>query len=179
MQEKHRWAARPTTQACALTRSQTSDLSIHRLVLHPVSHTSQGSSFRIFLKKLFYWFSITVVCIYPPSLPPPQAIPASLPCFHPPWFCPCVLYSFSWKTLPSSLPLSPPIFPLVTVTLLLVSMFLVIFCLLVCFVDYVPVKGEIIWYLSLTTWLISLSITLSGSTHAVAKGRSSFSFPAA
>ena len=53
-------------------------------------------------------------------------------------------------------------------------MTLVIFCLLVCFVDYVPLKGEIIWYLSLTTWLIALSIMLSNSIHAVAKGRSSF-----
>ena len=33
--------------------------------------------------------------------------------------------------------------------------------MLFSFVDYVPVKGEIIWYLSLTTWLISLSIMLS------------------
>ena len=37
-------------------------------------------------------------------------------------------------------------------------MSLVIFCLLFSFVDYVPVTGEIIWYLSLTPWLISLSI---------------------
>ena len=37
-------------------------------------------------------------------------------------------------------------------------MSLVIFCLLFSIVDYVPVKGEIIWYLSLTAWLISLSI---------------------
>ena len=42
-------------------------------------------------------------------------------------------------------------------------MSLVIFCLLFSFVDYVPVKGEITWYLSLTTWLISLSIMLSSS----------------
>ena len=34
-------------------------------------------------------------------------------------------------------------------------MSLVIFCLLFSFVDYVPVKGEIIWYLSLTVWLNS------------------------
>ena len=33
---------------------------------------------------------------------------------------------------------------------------------------------EIIWYLSFTTWLISLSIMLSSSIHAVTKGRSSF-----
>ena len=49
-------------------------------------------------------------------------------------------------------------------------MSLVIFCLLLSFVDYVPVKGEIIWYLSLTVWLISLSIMLSRSIHAVVKG---------
>ena len=49
-------------------------------------------------------------------------------------------------------------------------MSLVIFCLLFSFADYVPVKGESIWYLSLTTWLISLSIMLSSSIHAVTKG---------
>ena len=49
-------------------------------------------------------------------------------------------------------------------------MSLVIFCLLFYCVDYVPVKGEIIWYLSLTAWLISLSIMLSSSIHAVGKG---------
>ena len=53
-------------------------------------------------------------------------------------------------------------------------MSLVIFCLPCSFVDYVPVKGEIIRYLSLTAWLISLSIMLSSSIHAVAKGISSF-----
>ena len=39
--------------------------------------------------------------------------------------------------------------------------------------------GEIIWYLSFTTWLISLSIMLSSSIHAVEKGRSSFFLSAA
>ena len=33
-------------------------------------------------------------------------------------------------------------------------MSLVMFCLLFSFVDYVPVKGEIIWYLSLTVWSV-------------------------
>ena len=47
------------------------------------------------------------------------------------------------------------------------------FCLLFSFVDQVSVKGEIIWYLSLTAWLISLSIMLSSSIHALAKGISS------
>ena len=50
----------------------------------------------------------------------------------------------------------------------LISMSLVIFCSLFSFIEYVPVKGEIIWYLSLTTWLISLSIMLSSSIHAIA-----------
>ena len=38
--------------------------------------------------------------------------------------------------------------------------------------NYFPVKGEIIWYLSLTAWLISLSIMLSSSTHVITEGRS-------
>ena len=38
----------------------------------------------------------------------------------------------------------------------------------------VPVKDEIIWYLSLTACLISLNIMLSSSIHALAKGISSF-----
>ena len=41
-------------------------------------------------------------------------------------------------------------------------MSLVIFCLLFSSIDYFPVKGEIIWYLSLTTCLISLSIRQEG-----------------
>ena len=70
--------------------------------------------------------------------------------------------------------LSPPHNPMVIARLFLTSMSLVIFCLLFSFVDYVSVKGEIIWYLSLTVWLISLTIMLSSSIHAVAKGISSF-----
>ena len=58
-------------------------------------------------------------------------------------------------------------------------MSLVIFCLLFSFVDYVPVKGEIVWYLSLTTWHISLGIMLSMSIHVVAKGIRSFFLSAA
>ena len=69
--------------------------------------------------------------------------------------------------------------PLAIVRLFLTSMSLVIFCLLFSSIYYVPVKGEIIWYLSLTIWLISLSIMLSSSIHAVAKGISSFFLSAA
>ena len=32
----------PTTQACALIRNQTHDLSVHKLALSPLCHTSQG-----------------------------------------------------------------------------------------------------------------------------------------
>ena len=38
----------PATEACALTRNQTSDPLVHRPALSPLSHTSQGS-FRFFL----------------------------------------------------------------------------------------------------------------------------------
>ena len=68
---------------------------------------------------------------------------------------------------------------LAVIRLFLTSMSLVMFCLLFSSVDYVPVKGEITWYLSLTAWLISLSIMLSSSIHAVAKGISSFFLSAA
>ena len=137
-----------------------------------------------FLDKelLFFFFnfccySITVVCDYSPSLHPTPAEPTSLPCLHPPsWFCPCVLYSSSCKSLS---PLSPPHSLLAIVRLFLTSVSLVIFCLLFSFVVYVLVKGEIIWYLSLIAWLISLSIMLSSSIHAVAKGISSFFLSAA
>ena len=117
----------------------------------------------------FYCYSITVVCLFSPSLHPTPAEPTSLPHLHPPpWFCPCVLYSSSCNPL---FPLSPP--PAI-VRLFLTSMSLVIFCLLFSSIDYVPLKGEIIWYLSLTAWLISLSIMLSSFIHDVAKGISSF-----
>ena len=126
----------------------------------------------IYIFKLFYCCSITVVCIFSPSLHPTPAKHTSLPCFHPPrWFCPCVLYSSSWK--PFS-PLYLPPSPLAIIRFFLTSMSLVIFCFLFSFVDYVSVKGEIIWFLSLTAWLISLSIMLSSSIHAVTKGGSSF-----
>ena len=131
----------------------------------------------IYLYFNFYCYSITVVCLFSPSLHPTPAEPTSLPRLHqPPWFCPCVLYSSSYDPLS---PLSPPHSPLVIVRLFLTSMSLAIFCLLFSSIDYVPVKGEIIWYLSLTSWLISLSIMLSSFIHAVAKGISSFFLSAA
>ena len=125
----------------------------------------------------FYCYSITVVCLFSPSVHLTPDEPTSLPWFYPPpSFCACVLYSNSCNALS---PLSPTHSPLVIVRFFLTSMSLVIFCLLFSCVDYVPIKGEIIWYLSLTAWLISRSIMLSSSIHAVAKGISSFFLSAA
>ena len=131
-----------------------------------------------FFNLNFYCYSITVVCLFSPSLHPTPAELTPLPHLHPPpWFCPCVLYSSSYNPL---FPLPPPPPPaLAIVRLFLTLMSLVIFCLLFSSIDYVPVKGEIIWYLSLTAWLISLSIMLSSSIHVVPKDRSSFFLSAA
>ena len=144
------------------------------LLLHLKGNVAFLPSFFSFVKylkkKFFYCYSIMVVCLFSPSLHPTPAKPPSLP--HPPsWFGPCVLYRSSCNLLSS---LSPPHSPLPIVRLFLTSISLVIFCFLFSSIYYVPVKGEIIWYLSLTTWLISLSIVLSSSIHAVAKGISSF-----
>ena len=134
----------------------------------------------IFFNVFIYFYSITIVCIFSPSLHPTPAKPTSLPHLHPPpWFCPCVLYSSSCNPLYPLSPPPPPTPALAIVRLFLTSMTLVIFCLLFSSIAYVPVKGEIIWYLSLTSWLISLSIMLSSFIHAVAKGISSFFLSAA
>ena len=126
----------------------------------------------------FNFFLFSYNCLHFLPIPPlPPASPTSFPHLYPlPWLCPCVVYSSSYRPLS---PLPPPHSPLAIVTLFLISMSLVILCLLFSFVDYVPVKGEIIWYLSLTAWLISLSIMLSSSIHAVAKGINSFFLSAA
>ena len=108
----------------------------------------------------------TYPCL-PPSNLPPLALSMS------------PLYIILYDPFPSFLCYLPPPTPLVTVSLFFISMSLVIFCLLVCFVDYVPLIGEIIWYLSFTAWLTSLSIILSGSIHVVTKGRLSFFLSAA
>ena len=148
--------------------------SLVQIVLEQLDNHRESKEFIYFIfifKIILLLFNYS--CLH--FLPTP-AKPTSLPCLHPThWFCPCILYSSSWKPFPPS----PPPSTLVVVRLFLTSMSLVIFCLLFSFVDYVPVKGEIIWYLSLTAWLISLSIMLSSFIHAVAKGISSFFLSAA
>ena len=130
-----------------------------------------------FLINLFIFIQLQLSAFSPLPSTPPQPVPPPSPhLYPPPWFCPCVLYSSSCNPLYS---LSPPHSPLTIVRLFLTSMSLVIFCFLFSSIYYVPVKGEIIWYLSLTVWLISLNIMLSSSIHAVAKGISSFFLSAA
>ena len=135
----------------------------------------------MFLLLLFNFccYSITVVCLFSPSLyptPPPQWNPPPSPTST----LPLDFVHVSFIVIPV-IPSShcPTPAHLAIVRLFLTSMSLVIFCLLFSFVDYVPVKGEIIWYFSFTAWLISLSIMLSSSIHAVAKGISSFFLSAA
>ena len=50
------------------------------------------------------------------------------------------------------------------------------FSLLAQFVHWIPHVSEIIWRLSLSDWLISLSIMFSMSIHTVAKGKIFFFF---
>ena len=114
--------------------------------------------FILFLILILYYYSITVVCLFSPSFHPTPAEPPSLPLLHPSlWFCPCVLYSSSCNPLSS---LSPPHSHLTIVRLFLTSMSWLYFVSFFSSIYYVPVKGEIIWYLSLTVWLISLNLTI-------------------
>ena len=133
-----------------------------------------GLQFHMFFFKIliFYCYSITVVCLFSPSLHSTPAEPPSSPTSTLPLDFVHVSFSSSCKPLS---PLSPPYSPLSIVRLFITSMSLVIFCFPLFFsIYYVPVKGEIIWYLSLIVWLISLNIMLSSSIRAVAKGISSF-----
>ena len=122
------------------------------------------------------FFSIIIIAVqlqlsaFILSPPRPQTNPAST--------LPLGFVHVSFTVVPENSSPCCPLPTLVIVRLFLTSMSLVIICLLFSF-DYVPVKGEIIWYLSLTAWLISLSIMLSSSIHAIAKGISSFFLSAA
>ena len=125
----------------------------------------------------FYCHSIIGVPISPLYTPPPflPLPPTFSPPPHPPSLCPWVLQTWALTTRPllsAIIPVSPPLWSLSVCSFFPMSLVLV--CLLVCFVDQVPLIGEIIWYLSFTAWLVSLSIMLPSSIHAVLKDRSSF-----
>ena len=129
-------------------------------------------TFYIFLKLLLKYSCLHFPSTTPPS-PPPPLPPSILPSLA---LSMSPLYMFLDNPPPSFPHYPSPPFPMVTASLFFISMSLVVFCLLVCFVDQVPIIGESIWYLSFTAWLTLLSIMLSSSIHAVTKGRSSFSF---
>ena len=101
-----------------------------------------------------------------PHLPPSNLPPLALS------MCPSYVFLDGSSHTSPSYP--PPPLSLVSISQFFISMSLVVFCLLVCFADQVPLIGEIIWYLSFTSWLISLSIMPSHFIHAVMKGRRSF-----
>ena len=122
---------------------------------------------RTFFSFLFYCCSVTVVPISPPLLSPAL----STPTFYI-QSSPCLLLSLSMCPLFRFLDPSPCYPPLPSLMVTVSSLFLCLWFYF-CFVDYVPLIGEIIWYLSFTAWLISLSIILSSSIHTVTKGRSS------
>ena len=124
---------------------------------------------------LFFWIVQVQLSPFSPhrSPPPHLSLPPTLPPTHFGFLhVSFILFLGDPSSIFPHYP-SPPT-PLVTVSLFFISVSLVIFCVLVSFVDYVPVKGEVIWYSSFTAWLISLSIMLSSSIHAVVKVRSSF-----
>ena len=125
-------------------------------------------------------------CITHPS---PQAKSLSTPSLpsahlhlHPPhpllWpsphccLCLCVIYTlFLVNPFAFFHPVPPPPFPLTPVTLLHVSMPLFLLYPSVYFVHQIPHMSEIIWYLSFSDHLISLSIIISRSIHAVTKDK--------
>ena len=97
----------------------------------------------------FYCCSCTADSIFtPPRSPHPTHLylpPLKLP---PLALSMCPLYMFLDDPSPSLLHYPPLPSPLVTVNLSFISMFLALFCSIICFVDQVPVRGEIIWYFS-------------------------------
>ena len=106
---------------------------------------------------IFFTFFIVVQVqlspFSPHHCPPPQPSPPPILNPTPIWLCPCVFYTCSFTT-PSPPPLSPPTSTLVTVNLFLISTSLVMLCLLVCFVDQVPLIDEIIWYVYEEHWYV-------------------------
>ena len=112
----------------------------------------------VLFHKLLYCCSITVVCIFSPPPPPPQP---NLP----PSPASTLLLGFvhvSFIVVPENpSPHCPLLLPSGYCQIVLnfnVSGYILPFF---SFVAYILVKGEIIWYLSLTAWLIPLSIMLS------------------
>ena len=102
-----------------------------------------------------YYCSVTFVLLFSPLLTPTRS-PLQLPQLIPTIVC-AHESSVHVLRLPLSLVIPLPPFLWSSISLFFISKFLVLFCSLVCFVDYVPFIGEIIWYLSFTAWLTSFT----------------------
>ena len=111
-----------------------------------------------------------------PSLcnrPLPSTLPQPLYLLESSHCCLCLWgWFFYFCLVPSQF--SPRPSPWTTVSWFFVSRSLFLFCLLAYFVHYSLYISEIIWYLSFSDLLVSLSIILSRSIHAVKKGKISF-----
>ena len=120
---------------------------------------SRISSSYNFILNYFYCCSMTVVPIYPPLLFPALSTPTSHLQSSSQVLCPWgPLYMFLNLTFPLFYPiisLSP--IPLVIVSFFFISMTMVLFCSLVCSVDYVALISEIIWHLSFLPGLFHLA----------------------
>lgn len=89
------------------------------------------------------------------------------------------LSPYSWTPFSHLCNTHPTPFLLVPITLFSISTCLFLFglfiyCGLYFFVFYIAQMSEIMCYLSLTTWVISLSIICSRSIHAVTSGKVSY-----
>ena len=116
-----------------------------------------------------YFFFLKVIFPSPFSLLIPSP-PQSLHCCPRPW----VLFPFcSIPPLPNCYHPPPPPLSCYSALYLWVCLY---FCLLVWFVYSLPHMSEIIWYLSFSDWLISLSTMFSRSIHTVKKGKVFFFF---
>ena len=150
-----------------------SGFSARKIQVIKACHYFQFTLFLIANKKGFFILllkKINLNCTFfhyhlvPLYLPFPQQSPHCCSC--PRVLCPfcSILYL-----------LTPP--PLLAV-IFSPSMGLSLFCLLIQFVHYISHMSEIIWYLSFSDCLISLSIMFSRSVHTVAKGKIFFFFTA-
>ena len=93
---------------------------IGRILNKMVLNSKQNLFSTISFFGLFLLFSFKFLLFFNYSclhfLPTHPHHPSQTHCSLPPWFCPCALYSSSWKPLS---PLSPPHSPLAIVTLLI------------------------------------------------------------
>ena len=136
-------------------------------------HILTQNSF-LFLFLTVYSSTFVPVFSLLPILPSPFLSPASIPLIahvHGSFIhVLCLFPSLSPSFHQSLHPTSPP----TAISLFHVSVSLVLFFSLVCFIHQIPIISEVICYFSFTDRLILLSIIVSSSIHAVAKGRTSF-----